>query len=134
MAGAIKLAAHYAQEAGAQSETGRAGSRTLARLDRPEQLLIIVHGCVVNANSLRNPFVFDDQRTIFDNSTIRDISLNTVLHPQRQTPVAGRPLANLSFALNYAAGGRNPAGYHAWNLAMIMILDGGSHFFRSCGA
>jgi hypothetical protein len=41
-----------------------------------------------------------------------------VLHPERERPVAGRPLVNASFAINYAIGGLNTRGYHAVNLAI----------------
>src|SRR6185503_5616826 len=34
------------------------------------------------------------------------------------TPVAGRPLVNLSFAVSYALGGLNETGYHAGNVAI----------------
>ena len=38
--------------------------------------------------------------------------------PPRETPVAGRPLVNLSFAINYALGGLTETGYHAVNIAI----------------
>ena len=66
------------------------------------------------ANSLQAPFVIDDQAAIVQNEQIRDLSRpGAVLLPESQSPVAGRPLVNLSFALNYAAGGLDVRGYHA---------------------
>ena len=44
-----------------------------------------------------------------------------MLHPPRQTPVAGRPISNLSFAINYAAGGLDIAGYHIWNIGVHIL-------------
>ena len=34
--------------------------------------------------------------------------------------MAGRPIANLSLALNYAMGGLDETGYHWWNLAVLI--------------
>src|SRR5436190_11697462 len=65
-------------------------------------------GLLVYSNSLKGPFVFDDLLAIVDNQSVRDwLRLGDVLFPERELPTAGRPLVNLSFALNYAAGGLN---------------------------
>lgn len=69
-----------------------------------------------------SPLVFDDIPSIRDNPTIRH--LWTALSPPRGgLPVSGRPVVNLSFAMNYALGGANVWGYHAANLA-VHILAG----------
>lgn len=76
---------------------------------------------VAYANSLRVPFVFDDLTSIQENASIRHLSaLNDVLTPPAGTgdTVDGRPLLNLSFALNYAFGGLDVRGYHATNIAI----------------
>jgi len=74
---------------------------------------------LVYANSLRAPFVIDDQAAIVQNEQIRDLSRpSAVLLPDSESPVAGRPLVNLSFALNYAAGGLDVRGYHVVNIAL----------------
>jgi tetratricopeptide (TPR) repeat protein len=65
--------------------------------------------------------VGDDEAAIAQNTTIRLLSsFGTVLSPPADTTVAARPLANLTFAINYAlAGGTaNLWGYHAFNLAV----------------
>jgi Flp pilus assembly protein TadD len=72
----------------------------------------------VYANSLSGPLVFDDRATIADNTTIEDLGSSRVLAPPHETSVAGRPVANVSFALNYALGGRDVTGYHAVNIAI----------------
>src|SRR5439155_6472077 len=41
-----------------------------------------------------------------------------VLVPERDTAIAGRPIVNLSFAINYAIGGLDGRGYHLGNLAV----------------
>src|SRR4051812_6093698 len=69
-------------------------------------------------NSLRVPFFFDDPTAITDNPTIRDLTnLRTVLSPPRNGGgVTGRPIVNLSLAINYALGGTSPTGYHLTNI------------------
>jgi protein O-mannosyl-transferase len=84
-------------------------------------LLIAASIALVYANSLRGPLVFDDRATIIDNDTIEDLGTIRVLQPPNETSVAGRPVANLSFAINYAFGGRNVIGYHAVNIAIHLL-------------
>ena len=70
------------------------------------------------SNSLHGPLIFDDYRSIIENVTVHDLTWATILHPQYQTPVAGRPLANLSLALNWAFSGTRPESYHVFNIAV----------------
>jgi tetratricopeptide (TPR) repeat protein len=84
---------------------------------------------VVYANSLSNPFLLDDQAAVLNNPQIRDLwPLSTPLSPPDESPVAGRPLVNLTFAANYALGGLDVRGYHAGNLlihlAAALVLMG----------
>lgn len=75
----------------------------------------------VYADSLRGPFVFLDVPAIVDNPTLRHLwPLSTVLHPPDAggLTVGGRPIVNLSLALNFAAGGLQVIGYHLANLAI----------------
>jgi hypothetical protein len=44
------------------------------------------------------------------------------LSPPRDTPVAGRPLVNLSLAVNYAIGGLDVRSYHVTNLALHLLV------------
>jgi hypothetical protein len=68
---------------------------------------------------LSGPFLFDDDLAIVRNLTLRTWwNLPRIFSPQRELPVAGRPLVNLSFALNYAFGGLNVRGYHVVNLGI----------------
>jgi Flp pilus assembly protein TadD len=84
--------------------------------------IIIVAGSLTYLNSVSNPFVFDDTATIVDNQQIRQLSdLPALLQPTRELSVAGRPVANISLALNYAVGGLNVAGYHIWNIAVHLL-------------
>jgi tetratricopeptide (TPR) repeat protein len=84
-------------------------------------LLLVAAVVAVYANTLRAPFVFDDRPAIVENPTIRDLgNLGAVLSPPADvgSSANSRPLVNLSLALNYAAGGLDPTGYHGVNIAL----------------
>ncbi len=84
--------------------------------------IIAIAGFLAYANSFSGPFVFDDRVSIVENAQIRDVAkLDQVLFPRRELPTAGRPLVNLSFALNYALGGLSVGGYHLVNLAFHLL-------------
>ena len=97
-----------------REQTGRLRRRAAA---------IVLAGALVYANSLAGPFVFDDRGTILDNHTIERIWDREVLSAPQETPVAGRPVVNVSFAVNYALHGREVGGYHVGNIA-IHLLSG----------
>src|SRR3977135_4205509 len=81
--------------------------------------LLVLAGAVVYANALSGPFVLDDQDTIVMNEQIRQLwPPSVVLFPALELPAAGRPVVNLSFALNYALGGADVRGYHIVNIAI----------------
>jgi protein O-mannosyl-transferase len=103
-------------------------------------LLIVVACVAVYANSLHHPFVFDDERAIVENRSIRQLSsMDEVLRPPEHSPVTGRPLANLSFAINFALGGLDTRGYHVVNitvhaLAALMLFCVLRRTFRRPGS
>jgi len=73
------------------------------------------------ANALAAAFVFDDDPSIIANSSIRRLwPLTEVLFARAEggRPHDGRPLLNLSLALNYAAHGLWRPGYRLVNLAI----------------
>jgi tetratricopeptide (TPR) repeat protein len=76
-------------------------------------------------NTFHVPFLFDDQPTILQNAGIRHLwPLWGAFWPQSPAlTVSGRPIANFTFALNYALSGTNVWSYHALNL-LIHILCG----------
>lgn len=89
---------------------------------RSRAAVIVAAGLLVYFNSIHAPFLFDDQNSIVDNPQIRQVvPLSIPLSPPRDTPVAGRPLVNFSFALNYAAGGLRVEGYHLVNIAIHLL-------------
>lgn len=73
---------------------------------RPRTALLVASAVAVvaawaYATSLAGVFVFDDWPAIVENSTIRSLSLE-VLAPPAHATVSGRPVANLTFAMNQA--------------------------------
>lgn len=72
---------------------------------------------VAYANSFHGPMVFDDIVSIVTNPSLRDPG-QWLSPPRAMAGVGGRPLLNLTFGLNYAAGELSPVGYHVVNLAI----------------
>jgi tetratricopeptide (TPR) repeat protein len=65
--------------------------------------VIVVAGAWAHAPGLGGVFLLDDVRAIARNASIRALSpLSTPLSPPTASTVAGRPVANLSLAINYA--------------------------------
>ncbi len=92
------------------------------RLFRPwiVALLIVLGVGAVYWNSWHAPFVLDDKMAITDNPTVRSLwPLHGPLTPPTGgSPVAGRPLPNLSFAINRAISGDAVWSYHVGNVAL----------------
>lgn len=81
-------------------------------------LLIAAAAGIVYSGSLDHPFLFDDMGSVVHNPQIRSLDPEVALAPPVETPVGGRPVVNLSFAINYAAGGLDPAGFHLVNILL----------------
>lgn len=79
--------------------------------------------CAAYSNSFHGDFIFDDEPAIVQNPSIRTLRpLWVPLCPPKQgETVTGRPVLNLSFALNYAVGGLDVRGYHITNLAIHIL-------------
>lgn len=85
-------------------------------------IVIALAGFVTYLNSLSGPFVLDDYLSVLQNNHIRRWwDLRSVLFPEQDSPFAGRPLVNLSFAVNYAMGGLAVRGYHVGNVAIHLL-------------
>jgi len=86
-------------------------------------LIIVLFGAAAYYNSLHVPFIFDDRYHIVENARIRQFwpPWPFLLH-------TSRPVIYLSLALNYAAGGLDPIGYHVFNatvhIAAALVLLG----------
>jgi tetratricopeptide (TPR) repeat protein len=87
-------------------------------------VLIVLAVLAAYRNSFSGPFIFDDIASIVDNPTIRRLwPVSVPLWPPfsgGQT-VGGRPILNLSLAVNYAWGGADVRGYHAVNLGIHIL-------------
>jgi tetratricopeptide (TPR) repeat protein len=87
--------------------------------------VLVGAGIAAYWNSFEGTFVLDDFQAIVRNPTIRSLWPPGPVFTLRQggSPVTGRPVVNLSLAVNRALSGTEPWGYHAANLA-IHILAG----------
>ena len=66
--------------------------------------------------------MFDDENSVISNLQIRQLwPLSVPLSPPRDTPVAGRPLTNLTFAVNYAIAGVDARGMRVGNLFIHLL-------------
>ncbi len=96
-------------------------SRDVAWLGR----VLVLAAFAAYANGLSGPFVYDDKAAILDNPSLEHLAqLGAVLRPPPESlTAAGRPILNLSFAINHALGGTQVPGYHLLNL-LIHALAG----------
>jgi tetratricopeptide (TPR) repeat protein len=86
--------------------------------------VFVVAAGVAYSSAIRAPFVFDDIPAIRQNRSIQQIA--GAFDPPPNTPVSGRPIVNLTLAINHSVAGDNPdstVGYHVVNVA-IHILCG----------
>ena len=73
-------------------------------------------------NGLSGPFVYDDELAVAGNRSIREWwRVPDVFQAEQDTPTAGRPVVNFSFALNYAFAGLAVRPYHAVNLLVHVL-------------
>ncbi len=88
-------------------------------------IVLYILGFSIYLNSLSVPFVFDDYPNIRDNPSIRlqAIDVNGLREAAFESRAHRRPLANISFALNYAADGYRVKWYHVVNV-LIHIVNG----------
>ena len=85
-------------------------------------LLVVAAGLLAYHNSFTGPFIFDDVPSIQENATIRHLwPIWPVLSQPPPAGVGGRPIVNVSLAINYALGATSVQGYHALNLAIHIL-------------
>jgi protein O-mannosyl-transferase len=83
-------------------------------------LALAVAGAAAYHNSFSVPFLFDDRPAIVANPSLQSFA-TSLSPPASGATVSGRPLLNLSFALNHALGGTKVIGYHVVNLAIHLL-------------
>jgi tetratricopeptide (TPR) repeat protein len=97
---------------------------TPGRAGRLASGIIVLAAFAAYRHSFQGAYVLDDPYSIAENPTIRHLAnLRTVFSPPPGLSVSGRPMLNLSFALNYAISGTRVWSYHALNL-LIHISAG----------
>lgn len=74
-------------------------------------------GGLVYLNALHNPFVYDDFHTVVENPSLHSLANLTAIVLYAVT----RPLVNLSYAIDYAAWGSGPFGFHLTSLLLHML-------------
>jgi protein O-mannosyl-transferase len=83
--------------------------------------VIAVGAIAVYGRTYSVPLIYDDIGAVLNNQTIRH--WDTVLQPPIDSTVSGRPVVNISLAINYAIDGISVVSYHVFNLG-IHILAG----------
>jgi len=88
-------------------------------------LLLAMFIFVIYSGSIKGPFVFDDTSNIRDNAKIRltKLTFDGIFKAGFESPCRHRPVANISFALNYFVNRYDLAGYHFVNI-LIHIATG----------
>jgi protein O-mannosyl-transferase len=86
-------------------------------------LLLAVCTFFVYTRSIKGPFVFDDTFNIRDNVNIRltKLTFDKIIKAGFDSPSSHRPVANISFALNYYFNRDDTAGYHLINILMHIL-------------
>ena len=87
--------------------------------------VLVVAGVAAYANSFWGSLIFDDLSAITNNPSIRHLGAicKVLSPPQDGSTVSGRPLLNLSLAINYAISGEQTWSYHVTNL-LIHLVNG----------
>lgn len=86
-------------------------------------VLIMILAAAVFSNTFQNSFVnWDDDRNVYENKYLTDISLqNLKVYFTKPLVAMYTPLVYLSFALDYQITGLDPAAYHATNLLLHLV-------------
>lgn len=85
--------------------------------------VLVLAGLAVYLNGLGTPFVFDDRDVIERNPSIRSLADSFFPPAADGMTTSGRPLVNVTLALNHLLGGNEVGIYHATNL-LIHLLGG----------
>jgi protein O-mannosyl-transferase len=89
-------------------------------LPRAAPWLLLLALLAVYWRSFDAPLLFDDAGAVVHNASIRQLA--TALHPPDDgSTTTGRPLLNLSYALNFALTGESVRGWHAGNFLLHVL-------------
>ena len=85
-------------------------------------IVLIGAGILVYANTFAVPFIYDDYGTIVNNPAIHGLlTTKRESAPSGEANRSSRPVADFTFAINYALGGLDVRGYHAVNLLIHLL-------------
>lgn len=87
-------------------------------------MALAVAVAVVNSNTLRSPFLFDDIPELQHNLDARSFSAcRNTIGVSQNTGLSGRPFACLTFAANMVAHGEDVRGFHAANILIHLLAS-----------
>ena len=90
-----------------------------------EIVCLVLVGIAVYSGTLDHTFHFDDKPNLWNNSSLQisSLSVDELVKAGFESILHNRPVANISFALNYYFHGLEVRGYHAVNI-IIHLLAG----------
>jgi len=93
--------------------------------------LFLVLGCLIYSNTLEAPFYFDDLPNIVQNPHIRltELTLEDLTRAGFKSHSSSRPIANITFALNYYLQQYDVTGYHVINIIIHLLTGIFLYFF-----
>jgi tetratricopeptide (TPR) repeat protein len=108
--------------------------RTSLHLRRPAALAALAVAVAASApfaGTLRHGFALDDATEVVQNERIRSLDAVPEIFAEGAWAGAGagggapiyRPLTTLTYALDHAVGGLSPAGYHATNVLLHVVVS-----------
>ena len=115
----LKQLAGESRKSSISTHTVRKDSDTAYKYHLIAVLAICLLGIIIYSNTLKSPFVFDDEPNIVENKTIRKLS--NYFSPSKL--LEPRAIVDFTFALNYRVGKLNVFGYHLVSI-LIHILNG----------
>ena len=90
-------------------------------------LFIVIFGIIIYANSLNNDFIWDDKAYLEENSFIKSWSNFPKLFSRDYFGLSGeltyRPVATLSYFVNYSLSGIKPFGHRCSNLLLHISVS-----------
>lgn len=102
-----------------------------SKFETPLLVLLAIAVIFIYSETLSGPFIFDDRNNIRENPHMRisQITLSSLAAAVFDSPSHHRPVANISFALNYYVHGYNVVGFHAVNIIIHIITGILLYFF-----
>jgi Tfp pilus assembly protein PilF len=102
-----------------------------SKFETPLLVLLAVVVIFIYAETLSGPFIFDDRSNIRENPHIRisQLTLKSLASAAFDSPSHRRPVANISFMLNYYIHGYNVVGFHTVNIIIHVITGILLYFF-----